>query len=168
MPTNCCKKNLATKSAPATFDRHMSEQELQKLLAIKKCERPDEHKLAQIESNFRYALRIEKIRALSSPPAKIPLLTALFKWSPALAGAILLAAAAYQFNAASHSLADARHAEQTKTPALQQTLRQSPGVHYHSDPWAGAVPAVPSAYSRLRNAAFDATPVVFDESRITF
>ena len=45
----------------------MSENELQKLLALKRCEIPDENKLARVESDFRLALRLEKIRASAKP-----------------------------------------------------------------------------------------------------
>ena len=146
----------------------MSEQELQKLLALKRCEIPDEDKLSRVESNFRYALRLEKIRALTKPAARYTILQTLLRWSPALACAVLLAATAYQLNTSAPGSDGAQSASIRNATNNARALANESEFLRPADPWAGAQPTRPRTSQFLRNAAFDATPVAFEESRITF
>jgi len=146
----------------------MSENELQKLLALKRCEIPDENKLARVESDFRLALRLEKIRASAKPSGVSQLLQTFIKWSPAMACAVLLSLTFHQTNTAAPSPSLSQQSLSLEPVSALQSFRHPNSTLRSRSAWPDFPRPVPVAAQMMRNASFDATPVVFDDSRITF
>ncbi len=143
----------------------MTDQELQKLLALKRLEMPSPERLQEVETLFRYNLRLERMKQKASPGDDVFLLPAwVVRWSPVVASVVVILLGAVQINKTAEKIVSAERKSAPTSPVIMQPLQSTPLFDFFSE----GLPEMPVAAPLTRSFAVEATPVVFDESRITY
>jgi len=144
----------------------MTEQELQKLLALKRCETPNEEKLRQVEARVSEILRLEKKRVQLQPTLSTLLATMVFRWMPAFACVLLVVGLIYLALIADFVRPIGNNAAKPTSFASEKALfpNFSPLPAFPT----GTPPVSTSDAAVLRPTSFDANPVVFEQTRITY
>lgn len=144
----------------------MTDKELIKLLALKRCEQPSQERLEEVERLFRYNLRLERIRQKTRPTHDLwTLQNWILRWAPAAVSVVVIFAGILHMNQMSVRLQTAQNSRpQIQNATPWHTGTQNAIMEFFRD----VAPDMPVAAPVTRSFALEATPVVFDESRITY